>query len=606
MLISCHELTKTYWDTPLFTGVSLTVSEEDRIGVIGPNGSGKSTLLKILAGIEEPDEGERVQRKLLRVAYVDQGPVFDPDQTVLGVLLDELDRAPPDPTAEETDHRVRASIVLSKLGFVDLEQRVGTLSGGWQKRLAIGRAVVLSPDVLLLDEPTNHLDLEGILWLEGFLVSQRFAYVVVSHDRAFLQQVAARMLELDRRHPGGVLAIDGRYTDLVEKRQAALEARAQHEAAVATKVRRELEWLRRGPKARTTKAKGRIDEARALISELDQLKAQNLGGTATIDFSASGRKTKRLLVATGLGKSLGDRRLFGELDLLLRPKLRLGLVGPNGSGKTTLLRVLADELPFDEGNLRRVDNLQTVYFDQRREQLDQELTLRRALSESGDTVLYRGRPIHVAGWAQRFLFRTEQLDTPLHRLSGGEQAKVLIARLMLRPADLLLLDEPTNDLDIPTLEVLEESLTDFPGAVVMVTHDRFLLDRVSTLLLGLDGTGGATLYADYAQWAQAWEAQRQTERDRHRDSPRKPPRPRRGKKPLTYGEELELAGLEDRIAKAESLLTDAQRHLEDPDIAADAGKLTAAYTSVQSAQEQVDALYARWTELESRLDGDPV
>ncbi len=603
MLISCHDLTKTFWDQALFEGISVTVGAEDRIGIVGPNGSGKSTLLRILAGSEEPDEGERVARKDLRMGFVDQDPGFDGDQTVTEVLMAALAAAPPEPSEDETDHAVRASITLSKLGFPDPHQRAGTLSGGWGKRLAIGRAVVLEPDVLLLDEPTNHLDLESIVWLESYLRSARFAYVVVSHDRAFLQQIANRMLELDRRHRGGILSVKGGYTDLLEQRDAALVARAQHMEGLASKVRREVEWLRRGPKARTTKARGRIDEAHQLIDELADLKSRDLGGRAGIDFSASGRKTKRLLVATNLGKSLGGRRLFGELDLLLRPKERLGLVGPNGSGKTTLLRVIAGELMPDEGHIRSAQHLQVVYFDQRREQLDQTLTLRRALCPDGDTVQYQGRPVHVASWSRRFLFRSEQLDTPLDRLSGGEQAKILIARLMLRQADVLLLDEPTNDLDIPTLEVLEESLSDFPGAVVMVTHDRYMLDRLSTVLLGIDGKGGVGFYASQDQWDQERKAQKKSQRTADRDGglSGKHRRPRR-KKPLTYKEEQELAGMEDRITAAEEHLATLQAPLSDPELVADADKLQQAYAQAEEAQAQVDALYARWTELETKLE----
>lgn len=603
MLISCRDLTKTFWDQALFEGISVTVEVEDRIGIVGPNGSGKSTLLRILAGLEEPDQGERIGRKDLRVAFVDQDPGFDEGQTVTEVLMGSVAAAPPDPSEDETDHAVRVSITLSKLGFRDPDQRVETLSGGWGKRLAIGRAVILEPDVLLLDEPTNHLDLESILWLESFLLSARFAYAVVSHDRAFLQQVATRMVELDRRHPGGILSVRGSYIELLEQREAALAARAQHAEALATKVKREVEWLRRGPKARTTKAQGRIDEARRLIRELDDLKSRDPGGRAGIDFSASGRKTKRLLVVTNLGKSLGGRRLFGGLDLLLRPRDRLGLVGPNGSGKTTLLRIIAGELAPDEGAIRQAQHLQVVYFDQRREHLDQELSLRRALCPDGDTVLYQGRPVHVAGWARRFLFRSEQLDTPLSRLSGGEQAKILIARLMLRQADVLLLDEPTNDLDIPTLEVLEESLSDFAGAVVMVTHDRYMLDRVSTVLLGLDGRGDVGFYADQDQWEQGRKARLESQRAAGRDvvSAGKRRRPRR-KKPLTYSEEQELAAMEDCISVAEEHLASLGATLADPDIAADADKLQQAYARVEQAQGEVDALYARWTELETKLE----
>ena len=307
--------------------------------------------------------------------------------------------------------------------------------------------------------------------------------MVVSHDRYFLENVARRMLELDRAYPEGSSQVEGTYSDLLERRDEVRRNQAEYQETLANRARREVEWLRRGPKARGTKAKARIQEAHRLLDELAggqgaRAVGRHRGG---IDFAASGRKTKKLLSAEGLAKTFDGRPVFagGGVDLLIRPGSRLGVLGPNGSGKTTLLSMLAGELEPDAGEIERAQFLKTVLFEQSRETLDRSVSLRRALAPEGDSVLYEDRSIHVASWAKRFLFRAEQLDTPVSRLSGGEQARILIARLMLRPADLLILDEPTNDLDIPTLEVLEESLLEFPGGLVLVTHDRYLLDRVS-------------------------------------------------------------------------------------------------------------------------------
>jgi ATP-binding cassette subfamily F protein uup len=485
-LLTAESLTKSYTSRPLFENLSFTVSEGDHIGLVGPNGSGKSTLLKILAGMEQADSGTRSVRKRLRVGYVPQDPVFAPGKTVEEVLEEALGEHNP----------ARMAQTLGKAGFTDREALTDTLSGGWRKRLAIARELVTEPDVLLLDEPTNHLDVEAILWLEALLKSEPEAFVVVSHDRYFLENIARRMLELNRAYPDGLLQTEGRYSDFLEKRDELLKNEAAYQETLANLVRREMEWLRRGPKARTTKAKARINSAGKLIEELGESRDRARVSTAKIDFTASDRKTKRLLI----GKDLRKRNLFSELDVLLTPGTRLGILGPNGSGKTTLLRVLVGEDEPDAGVIERADRLRVVYFEQNRESLDPTLTLKRALAPEGDSVMYQDRSIHVVSWAKRFLFRAEQLETSVSKLSGGEKARIVLARLMLKPADVLVLDEPTNDLDIPTLDVLEESLLEFPGALVLVTHDRYMIDRVSTHILALDGKGGAEYFADYSQW----------------------------------------------------------------------------------------------------------
>jgi ATP-binding cassette subfamily F protein uup len=598
-LINAQGISKAFGANPLFQNISFTVSEGDCIGLIGPNGSGKSTLLRILAGEVTPDGGEVAARKRLRLTYVEQDSKFEPDSTVRSVVDRALHRS----AVPESERGTRFAETLGRAGFEDVETQATALSGGWQKRLAIVEALVQAPDILLLDEPTNHLDLAGIEWLEVVLERAAFACVVISHDRYFLENVAMETAELNRVYPDGLLRVRGNYSTFLEKKEEFLHAQAKRQEALENLVHSEIEWLRRGAKARTRKSKARIDKAGALMEELADLNTRSRSATAQIDFSASDRKTKRLVELQGVGYEAGDRSLFEDLDFIITAGMRVGLVGPNGSGKTTLLRLLRGDLTAARGEIRRADWLRIVYFDQSR-QLDANVTLRRALAPEGDSVIYQDRVIHVASWAARFLFTGEQLNQPVERLSGGERARVLIAQLMLQPADLLLLDEPTNDLDIPTLEILEESLFEFRGSLVLITHDRYMLDRVSTVVLGLDGRGGVESFADYSQW-ETWQAERKhgaaqprarvVTRDAASTETTAPAR-----KKLSYLEAREYDGIEQRIAEAEELLRTKRAQLEDPAIASDGPRLLSAHSEMEAAQKQVDAFYARWADLEGK------
>jgi ATP-binding cassette subfamily F protein uup len=592
VLLSCENLGKGYGSRPLFEGLSFTLFKGDHVGLVGPNGAGKSTLLKILAGAEEPDEGQRVVRKGVRIGYVPQDPVFAPGKSAEEVVLEALADLP---AHDEYEKHVRASLALGKAGFNDGTVATDVLSGGWRKRLAIAIELAREPDVLLLDEPTNHLDVEGILWLEELLHEEPEAFVVVSHDRYFLENITKRMLELSRAYASGLLEVNGTYSDLLEKRDEVLRNEASYQETLANLVRREMEWLRRGPKARTTKSKARIQNAERLIGDLEESRSRAGGASAGIDFTASERRTKRLLVGKGLSKTLGTQTIVRNLDLLLTPGSRLGILGPNGSGKTTLLRMIIGELEPDSGTVQAAERLRIVYFEQNRESLDPNLTLRRALAPDGDTVIFGERTLHVVAWAKRFLFRTEQLETSVSRLSGGEKARIVLARLMLKPADLLVLDEPTNDLDIATLDVLEESLLEFPGALVLVTHDRYLLDRVSTQVLALDGKGDAEYFADYPQW----EASR---RGRASAASIKPPEVKSapGKKKLGYIEQRELEGMEAAVLTAEKAMAEAEQRAHDPAVAADASALQQRFAELAAAQAEVERLYTRWAELEAK------
>jgi ABC transport system ATP-binding/permease protein len=586
----------------LFEGLSFGLFEGDQVGLVGPNGAGKSTLLRILAGIEPPDHGQRSLRAGVRVGYVPQDPVFPPQGTVEDVLTAAL------AAVDEGERPGRIAQALGRAGFADGRDEVAALSGGWQKRLAIARELAGQPDVLLMDEPTNHLDVEGILWLESLLAARgQRACLVVSHDRYFLERVVTRMLEVNRIYPAGLFETDGRYSEFLARRDEFLKGQAAYEESLANTVRREIEWLRQGAKARSTKAKGRIKEADRLIEELSDARARASTRVADIDFTVSGRRSRRLLVARGLAKSLGGRLLVQNLDLTITPGTRIGLMGPNGSGKTTLLNVLAGALAPDAGTIERAEGLRIVRFEQQRPGLDSTLSLRRALAPEGDTVSFQGRSLHVAAWAKRFLFPPEQLEVPVGRLSGGEQARIHIARLMREPADLLILDEPTNDLDIPTLDVLEESLTAFEGGLVLVTHDRFMLDRVATGVVALDGQGGAETFADYAQWELA-RAAASRKGGPLTVGPLTLPSPQRGEgerpkarsKRLGYLEQRELDAMEAAILTAETALESCRQAAEDPGIASDPAALQARYAALDAARAEVNRLYARWAELEAK------
>ncbi len=616
-LLTARDLEKTYGTHRLFTGVGLGIDDGERLGIVGPNGAGKSTLMKALAGLVPIDSGQVIRRGGTHVAYIGQVEEFPPDVTPHDVVRDaaatQTDRF-------QLDAGTRASITLSKLGFDDTHPThspsvaIEKLSGGWRKRLALATALVNEPDVLLLDEPTNHLDLPGVLWLERFVKEYfrgRGAAVFVTHDRMFLESVATRIVELSRAYPGGTLEVKGNYSEFLRRKDEFLEAQATQATALAGKVRRDTAWLKQGIQGRQTRNKSQVKDAEQRRGELKNLKGRNAAPTkvATIDFQATDRKTKKLLAGHNLTKRFGERTLIEGLEIQLEPGLRLGLLGPNGSGKTTLLRLLTKDLEPDEGTVKHAAELKIVRFTQHRETLDPRATLREALCAVGDTVEYRGKPVHIAGWAKRFLFEPHQLLTSVGDLSGGEQARVLIANLMLAPADVLILDEPTNDLDIASLEVLEQTLGEFPGAVVLVTHDRFMLARLSTQILALHGEGTHGYFASYEQWAEAEKSRNRggaegAEAGSTNTRPAKEAKPSSsGGAKLSYKFQRELDGMEDAIHAAEQAVAELTERSGDAAVIADHTKFAAVCAQLGEAQRRVQALYDRWAELEAMQAG---
>lgn len=584
LLLSCQSLCKSFGTRALFKDLSLSLFSGDRVGLIGLNGAGKSTFLKILAGLEKADEGIISPRRDLKVGYLPQSCEF-PDETPLNVLISAFKGNEPDYEKEQ-----QAEMWLSKLGFRGDEPLASRLSGGWKKRLGLAKELILSPDLLFLDEPTNHLDLEGILWLEKFLKREAPTYLLVSHDRYFLQNTTTRIVEIGPMYPKGMFAIDGSYSHFLEKKEEFLKGQLQQERSMATKMRRETDWLRQGAKARTTKSQARIDDAHEIFEEHANLQARNRQKTTKIDFAATERETRKLIVGKNLSKNIGDRTLFKHLDLTLSPGTRVGLMGPNGSGKTTLLRMLAGDLAPDQGTIKRVEGLQTVYFDQHRAQLPLDMSLKDALSPDGEYVSFRGQSIHVNGWCKRFLFSPDSLALPIRSLSGGERARIAIAHLMLQPADVLLLDEPTNDLDIPTLEALEESLIDFPGAVVLITHDRCMLDRICNTLLALGDPEKTGVYADYAQWEASTKVVVAKPKEKKEV-------PTTSKSKLSFNEKREYESIEGKIAQLEAEVRALNHRMETEK---NLKVLSEICSAVALAETQIEQLYLRWAELDKK------
>ena len=622
MLLTVRDISKSLGLRTLFEGVSLSINDGDRLGIIGPNGAGKSTLLRLLAGLTDADSGDVKRPKGMHAVYVPQQDRFEGDITAKEAVISQAFTCLGGGGATHDHHEAEtlADMMLARVGFDDslADKPARALSGGWRKRLSVACALASAagePDLILLDEPTNHLDLDGVAWLEEFVrrapgMPPASASVFVTHDRMFLEGVATRIAELSPAYPQGIFVVDGNYSEFLRRKEEFLAAQAEAQRAIAGLVRQDIAWLSRGPQGRQTKAKGRIQESHARMDELAELKARNAAANSTgarVGFDATDRRTRKLVVAKGVAKAYSGHTLFRDLDLVLGAGDCLGLLGSNGSGKTTLIRVLTGEVVPDEGLVDFAETTPRVaVFSQHREDFPPTTLLREALCPVSDLVRYRGQPMHITAWSRRFLFRDEQLDQPIQSLSGGELARVHIARLMLAQADVLVLDEPTNDLDIPTLETLEEAIESFPGAVILVTHDRAMLERLTTGVLALDGRGGWALHATLDQ-ASAWRRTRDQAASpavapaatlpAAGDTARVQPSAQRKKR--SYNEQREYDTIEQRIEEAEAAAKAAERRLADPKVLADHEAMTKACEALSAAQSLAARLYARWEELEA-------
>lgn len=603
LLISVNKLKKVMGSKLLFDGLSFGVSEREHLGLLGPNGAGKSTLLKILAGEETPDEGEVSKTKGVHIAFVKQEENFDPDLTLQQTGELKLTDGGMDPL----EAQVQTSVYLSMVGFENLEQKVAPLSGGWRKRLSLALAFAQEPDLLILDEPTNHMDWDGILWLESWLKSYKKSFLLVSHDRIFLDNLCNKTMEINRLYKDGYLAFDCGYKRFLERKNEYIQSQLSLQDSMSNKARREVEWLRAGVKARTTKSQSRINEAHQLLDDLEAVKMRNRSAQAKVrlEIDAGGKKSKKLVNLKKVTVAYGENCLIKDLDLLLGPKSCIGLLGSNGSGKTSLLKAITGELSNYTGEVFKAEGLKVVYFDQKRDALPQDIDLVEYLGDGSDHTVFKGESVHVAAYASRFLFPSEKMKLKISQLSGGEQARLLIAKLLLQPADVLILDEPTNDLDIDSIEILEETLAAFEGLVILVSHDRYFLSRLCQRFLALEGFGQWSMYSDLDQWIKNGRGKNNKEsvsEEKIEKAVVSSAKPKKVK--LSYKEKRQMETIEEDVEEAEKELAQAQTLLEQPENFSDHKKMQECVKLVEDKQQRVDELYRVWSEIEEKLNGE--
>jgi ATP-binding cassette subfamily F protein uup len=631
-LLTLDHVSIAFGHLPLLDDVSLQVDARERVCLIGRNGSGKSTLLRIIGGDLAPDSGVLWRQPNTRVARLEQDvplsdarPVFDVVAEGLGFLSD-LVMAYHHAAVAVADHGTDAA--LERLGRLqhELEEKDGwrleqqvemvlnrlslptdvsvdTLSGGWKRRVLLARALVAQPDVLLLDEPTNHLDIDAITWLEDFLAEYGGAVVFVTHDRAFLQRLATRIVEIDR---GRLASWPGTYANFLDKKEEWLVNEAVQQEKFDKKLAEEEVWLRQGIKARRTRNEGRV---RALVAMREERAARReLAGTVRMQVELADPSGKRVFEVEGVTKAFGDRVVIRAFSARIMRGDRIGLIGPNGAGKTTLLRLLLGNLPPDSGSVQQGTNVQVAYYDQQREQLDPDRSVFDTVGEGNDTVTVNGRSRHVNGYLADFLFPPERARSPVKSLSGGERNRLMLARLFTRPANVLVLDEPTNDLDIESLELLEAQLAEFPGTLLLVSHDREFLDNAVTSTLVFEGDGRVTEYVGgYRDWLRqrpvalrvdpAVPKPRKATLTGGGDAGRAAP----ARKRLTFNEQREYGGLPARIESLEAesrQLAEAVVHPEFYKEGADAIRRTLARQ--QEVEALLNAALERWMELEAR------
>ncbi|NGM88531.1 ATP-binding cassette domain-containing protein [Parapusillimonas sp. SGNA-6] len=595
-LITLTNAQLAYGHHPLLDHADFAIQPGERIGLIGRNGAGKSTLLKVLDGRTVPDDGDVMRLGGLKVSTVEQEPALDDTMTVFDTLCGDFTET------EDWQRPARVNALIDQLGL-SAEALIEGLSGGTRKRVALARALADEPDLLLLDEPTNHLDFDGIAWLEQLLLNARCSVVIITHDRRFLDVVATRIVELDR---GKLFSFPGNFSAWQQRKAEWLEAEKQQNAKFDKVLAQEEAWIRKGIEARRTRNEGRV-------RRLEQLRRERAArrervGNVNLAVAEGQRSGKLVAELEHVSHSFGDRPIIHDLSTTILRKDRIGLIGPNGAGKTTLLKIILGELKPTSGTVRLGVNLTVGYFDQMRSQLDENATLAETINPGSEWVEIGDQRKHVMSYLEDFLFAPARAHSPVQSLSGGERARLVLARMFARPTNVLVLDEPTNDLDIETLELLEDLLQDYPGTVLLVSHDRAFLDNVVTQTLAAEGDG---VWREYVGGYDEWLAQRPTPTEAAPDKPKKkdsapverskPSRPSR----ITSWEQRELDGIPDQIAELEARQSALTDRLADGSLYRDAPQeVEAINAELQEIESHMHALFARWEILEEKQNSN--
>lgn len=592
LLVSCQSLSHSFGGRTLFENISFGVSEKDKIGLIGPNGVGKSTLLKIMLKKIKPDKGDVIHRTGIRFGYLEQQPEFDNSKSWMENIL------------AVTDDYAHAFEWISKLNLseVDGDRKFSEFSGGMQKRMALARELAKNPDFLFLDEPTNHLDVDSIIWLEDFLSEQNLSFLMITHDRLFLERTCTQILDLDKKNPNYLLNSKTDFATHLENKIMLFEQQKSTLEKKKNTLTRETEWLRRGAQARQTKQKARQQGHAVLSDEVKDLKAKVNIKDIEFDFGEQ-KGPKKLVEFSHVDFSYGDHKIWTDFNFIISNKTRLGILGVNGSGKSTLLKLITGELQPDKGQVKITENIKISYFEQSKDTIKPQVSLLKNICPQGDYVNFQGEFIYAKSYLERFGFAYEQMDLVAEKLSGGEKSRLRLAQLMLIEAQVLLLDEPTNDLDLETLMSLEQSLESFPGAVILVSHDRYFMDRVSSQILSINKQK-YEFFSDYFQW-ESWYSRQvlanesipepNTVSTADMDSKKAAK-----KKGLGYKEEIEFQNMETTIHEKESQLHNLQNQVSMPEVQSDSQKVLEIYKNIESLQKQVEQLYERWSHLETK------
>ncbi len=601
MLLRFDAVSLAFGSRPLLDHVDLSIGERERVCIVGRNGEGKSSLLRLVAGITRPDDGAVWVKPGARLAMLEQDLDLMTEATVLEVVTGGLAGAP----GESWEHSHRVDTIVSRLQL-PAEQSFAGLSGGWRRRVLLGRALVSEPEILLLDEPTNHLDISAIEWLEAVMLEFRGALLFVSHDRTFVNRLATRVVELDR---GQLSSWPGNYDDFVTKKTLQLEIEAKANALFDKKLAEEEVWIRKGVEARRTRNEGRVRALKAMRAE--RKARRDRIGQVELAVAEAAESGKLVFEAEKAAVTFGDHEVLRSVTTRIQRGDRIGIVGPNGAGKSTLIKLLLGDLEPSSGRVRRGTRLEVAYYDQQREQLDLTASVADNVNDGNSFVPIGGENRHVSGYLRDFLFRPDQLLTPASALSGGERNRLLLARLFARPANLLVLDEPTNDLDIDTLELLEELVAGFDGTLLLVSHDRSFLDRVVTSLLVLDGKGEVREFV--GGWTDWEEWKRQHDTSVSASNSRKTAKPTSKdeivatvvgapskKKRLSYKDQREFDELPAKLESLESQKSELEALVADPTFyERHQDEIKKTLSDLQSISEAIEATYSRWEELES-------